>query len=149
MKIILLKDTPGYGKKGEVKEAADGYARNFLIAKGFGAIATPQIIAKVQNEKHQADEKQKRLEAKLIGMQKELSGKKLQFTLKAGGAGQVFGSVHEQDVIAKIKEKFNIELEKKQITLPRGMRTAGQYPFEIKLVPGVVAKPIIEIIAEK
>ena len=148
MKIILLKDTPGYGKKGEVKEASDGYAKNFLIAKGFANIATPQIIAKVQNEAKQAGDKQKRQEEKMRGMQKELTGKKLQFVMKTGANGQVFGSVHEQDLINKIKEKFGIELEKKQITLPKGMRALGAYPFEIKLVAGVIAKPIIELIKE-
>jgi large subunit ribosomal protein L9 len=148
MKVILLKDTPGYGKKGEVKEAADGYAKNFLIAKGFAQLATPQIIAKVQNEQHQADEKQKRYEQRLRNVQKELNGKKFEFALKVGNTGQVFGSVHEQDIVTRIKEKFDIEIEKKQITLPRGMRIVGSYPFEIKLAPGVVAKPIIDIIAQ-
>lgn len=148
MKIILTKDTPGYGKKGEVKEAADGYAKNFLIAKGFAQMATPQIIAKVQNEQHQADEKQKRHEGRLRTVQKELGGKKLQFALKGGAGGQVFGSVHEQDVIARVKEKFDLEIEKKQIVLPKGMHRTGEYPFEIKLGPGIVAKPIIEIITE-
>jgi large subunit ribosomal protein L9 len=148
MKVILLKDTPGYGKRGEVKEAADGYAKNFLIAKGFAQVATPQIIAKVQNEQKQADDKQKRHEQRLHHAQKELNGKKFEFSLKVGSGGQVFGSVHEQDIITRVKEKFDIELEKKQVTLPKGMRVVGSYPFEIKLGTGIIARPLIEIIAQ-
>lgn len=147
MQVILIQDVPGTGRKGEIKEVSDGYGRNFLISKGLAEPATAQIIAKIENEKKQLEKKKGKLEEQSRQVQKQLNGAVLQFTVKAGAQGQIFGSVHEADVIGKIGAKYGMILEKRQITMPKHMKALGEYPFEVKLAPNLVAKPIIKLVS--
>ena len=148
MKVILLKDVPGTGRKGEVKEFNDGYARNFLINKNLGAPVTPQLLSKIQNETKQKLASQQKQLSQIQKIKSDLENRIFTILVKTGDKGQVFGSVHEKDIIEKIKEKTNYEFEKNQIILPKKIKELGEYQFEIKLASGVIAKPKIKL-AEK
>ena len=148
MKVILIKDISGVGKKGEVKEFADGYAKNYLIAKGFATLATQQIIATAKNEELQQKNKQERINKYNLEFKSKLEGRTFNFALKTGANNKLFGSVHEQDIVERIKSKTNIEIEKRNVFLPKQMKQIGEYECEVKIATGVTAKIKINITSQ-
>ncbi len=141
MQVILLKDVPGVGKKNELKEVNDGYAKNFLLAKNFAVVATPQVVSKMHNEAHQAAEKARRENERAAEAAADLSRRTFTFVVKVGDKGQVFGALHEREVAEKISEKLGVHVDKKQVVLPK-MKELGEYTCEVKL-GGTVAHPKI------
>jgi large subunit ribosomal protein L9 len=148
MKIILLKDQPGIGKKGEVKEVSDGHAKNYLIAKGLAEQATPQMIAKIQNENRQQQEKQRKESEANLRTKSKLQGKVLEFRLKTGANNQIYGSIQDTDVARMVNNKFGLGLNRKQIAIPHGMKRVGNYTCEVEIAKGFVAEITISIISE-
>lgn len=147
MKVVFLKDASGAGRKGEVKEFSDGYARNFLIAKGFAVAASDEILRKIQNEQKQQQAKEHKEQERNLKIKNDLDKRTFAITVKVGNKGQVFGSVHEKDVADRIKEKAGYEIDKKQVTIPKHIKELGEYEIEIKLSNGVIAKPKIKLTA--
>jgi large subunit ribosomal protein L9 len=148
MKVLLIKDISGVGKKGEVKDFADGYAKNYLIAKGFARLATQQIISSAKNEELQQKNKKEKIDKRNLEFKSKLDGRTFTFVLKTGANKQLFGSVHEQDVVERIKSKLNIDIEKRNIILPKQMKQVGEYECEVKIVSGVSAKIKINITSQ-
>jgi len=146
MKVVLTKDISGVGRRGEVKEFNDGYARNFIVAKGFGVVATEQVLNKIRNEQNQQEAKKKKEQEHHLKMKADLDKRTFTLLVKVGDRGQVFGSVGEKDVAARIKEKTSYEIEKTHISIPRGIKTLGEYEIEIKLGAGITAKPKIKLV---
>ncbi len=148
MQVVFIKELSGTGKKGEVKEFNDGYARNFLIAKGYAMPATAQILSKIKNEQAQAQAKKKKEEEQARKISDDFAKRTFTLSVKVGDKGQVFGSIHQKDVLERIKEKMNLELEKSQIILPKQTKELGEYEFQIKLNNGITAKSKIKLINE-
>ncbi len=149
MRVVFQKELPGIAKKGEVKDFNDGYARNFLIAKGFAIQATPQLINKIQNEAKQNQEKEKREIEHAERFKADLDKRTFTIKVNVGNKNQIYGSIHEKDVITRIKEKTGRELDKGQIVLPKHLKEVGEHQFEIKLGHGIVAKPKIKLEANQ
>lgn len=147
MKIILLKDVKTLGKKGEVINASDGYARNYLIPKGFAEEANKANLH-IWNNKKEAERKQKLAEIeaaqKLAG---ELKGKEINLSVKSGENGRIFGSITGKDISDELNKKFKINIDKKKIAV-NNIRQLGTYDVEVKLYPEISTK-IKVIIAEK
>jgi large subunit ribosomal protein L9 len=146
MQVIFVKDLPGTGRKGEAKEFNDGYARNFLITKGYAVIASEQALNKINNEQKQQDAKKKRELERNTDIKNELDKRTFTLVVKVGDKGQIFGSVSEKDVLLKIREKTKLDFEKNQITLPKNLKQLGEYPMQIKLGKGLVANPKIKLV---
>lgn len=146
MQVVFIKELPGSGKKGEIKEFNDGYARNFLISKGYAVPATPQMISKLKNEQAQAEAKKKKELEQAQRLKEDFAKRTFTVSVKVGDKGQIFGSVHEKDVLERIQEKMNLALEKNQITLPKQIKELGEYQFQIKLANGVTATSKIKLI---
>ena len=144
MKVILLKDVKALGKKGDVKEVADGYARNFLFAK---ELAIPASAGNINMRNHELKLEQER-EAKRLAKAKEqaaaLDDKTITVFAKCGDAGRLFGSVTTADLAAAL-EAMGQKIEKKKIELPEQMKTLGKYPAILKLYPNVQAKITVEV----
>lgn len=140
MKVILTQDVKGSGKKGDLVNVADGYAKNFLLKKGLAVIADSNAV-NVKNTQdaaarhHAAVELQKAQE-----VAKTLSGKSVNLTAKAGSNGKLFGSVTAKEIAEKLKKSFGIEVDKRKISLESDIKAFGSYPFEVKLHTGVSAK---------
>jgi large subunit ribosomal protein L9 len=145
MKVVFLKDLPGTAKKSEVKEVNDGYAKNFLIAKGFAQMANDKILSQLQNQAKQKEEHDRKLIQKYENLKAELDKRTFTIEVQAGEKNQMFGSIHEKDVLLKIKEKLNIDLDKKQIILPK-IKETGEYQFEVQLASNIIAHPKIKVI---
>jgi large subunit ribosomal protein L9 len=145
MKIILLKDDKKVGKKGEIVNAKDGYARNFLIPKGVAIEATTANIKRLERDKkHEAA-----IEAKLVDDAKVLAEKLekvgIEIKIKAGDSGKLFGSVATKDIAAEYKKQHKIEIDKKKIDLKDPIKTVGIFEVNVKLHPKVIAKAKVTV----
>lgn len=147
MKVILLKDIKTLGKKGDVINASDGYARNYLIPKGFAEEAN-KINLNVWNSRKEAERKQKLAEVEAAQkLASELKGKEISLTVKSGENGRIFGSITGKDISDELNKKFKVDIDKKKIAV-NNIRQLGTYDIEVKLYPEISTK-IKVIIAEK
>jgi len=139
MKVILLQDVKGVGKKDEVINAADGYVRNFLFPRKLAVEATKQNLA--QLEKKQAGAKAQKAkeldEAKILKSQ--LEGETITLALKTGGGDRLFGSVTNKEVAAAIFAELDLNIDRKKITIPNAIRTLGSHKAEVRLHTDVTA----------
>lgn len=139
MKVILLQDVKGQGKKDEVLEVNEGFARNFLIKKGLAEAATPTKINELNQKKAAASyHKQEEFKA-MQALAAEIKGKQFTVNIKVGKEGKVFGSVTSQDIAQSLKNA-GYEVDKKKIVLPTGFKTVGDYDVDVKLTEGVATK---------
>ncbi|MFI3213831.1 MAG: 50S ribosomal protein L9 [Eubacteriales bacterium] len=139
MKIILLEDVKTLGKKGQIIDANDGYARNYIIPKKIGIEASPKNLndLKLQNSNKERVAKEQLEEAQNFG--KELETKAIIVTMKAGEGGRSFGSVSSKEIATAYKDQWNIELDKKKIQISDSIKTFGTHEVKVKLHPKVTA----------
>lgn len=133
MKVIFTQDVKGKGKKGEMKEVADGYARNFLIPKGLATAATADNINTMKLQKKANDARIAEEKANALATAEKLKGCQVVIKAKAGGSGKLFGSVTSQEVADALKEQFGIELEKNRIVQAEPIKAFGAYTLKAKL----------------
>ncbi|MDE6124449.1 MAG: 50S ribosomal protein L9 [Eubacterium sp.] len=144
MKVILKADVKGLGKKGELVNASDGYARNFLFPKGLAVEANATAMNDFNNKEnakkyHKAEE----IKAAQADAQK-LEGKTFKLTAKAGANGKLFGSVTAKDVSAKIKAEMNLDIDKRKIAMA-DIKQFGTTEAEVKVYQGITAKIYIQV----
>lgn len=145
MKIILLQDEKKLGKKGEIIEASEGYARNYILPKKIGVEATPKNLndlklQKANNEKVAQEQLQAAQE-----FAKVLETKQVVVKVKAGEGGKMFGSVSSKEIVAEFKKQHDIELDKKKIVLADSIKAFGNYEVAIKLHPQVTGKFVVKV----
>lgn len=146
MKVILLTDIKGVGKKGEVVNASDGYARNFLFPRKLAQEATDANM-NVLNQKKESERRKKLLE--LEAAQKladSLKGKEVKITAKSGESGRLFGAITSKDISDALKKQYNIDVDKKKIVMDT-IKALGRYEVELKLYAEVSTKVNV-VIAE-
>ncbi len=148
MKVILKSDIKGVGKKDEVINASDGYARNFLLPKGLAVEANSANMSKLKaKEDSKAYKKeQEREEAKKIA--DRLAGIQLKVPVKAGENGKIFGGVSAKEIADLLKTNYNIEVDKKKIDLKETIKTLGLRVITIKLYDGVVGNLKVDVISK-
>ena len=147
MKIILLKDVKGTGKAGEIKEVADGYARNCLIKKGLAEEATSVKVNSL-NIKKDAQDFHKKEEIKALKEQaSKLNGEKITVKIKCGENGKIFGSITSKEIAESLAEK-GFSVDKKKILLKDGIKSLGEFQVEVKFLPDVFAKIKVEVIPQ-
>ncbi len=146
MKVILKENVQNLGQKNEIKEVADGYARNYLFPNNLAKKATESEVkkAKMLQEKREKAKEKKR--EKLEKMANEIEGKKVEFTMKTGEKGQLFESVHKKDIVEKIKELGYKEVEEKHINLENPIEKEGEYEVNLNLGENLSSK--IEVIVK-
>lgn len=145
MKVILLKDVKGTGKKGEVKEVSDGYARNFLLARKLAVVADNTAIKELQEKnKSQEIRAQKEYEA-AVELGKKMEELNIVIYSKAGEGGRLFGSITSKDIAEQVKKQYNIEVDKRKITLDEPIRVLGSKFVEIKIHQKVVTKIRVDV----
>ena len=145
MKVILLKDIKGTGKKGDVKEVSDGYARNFLFPKKLAVQAgTTEVKELNEKKKSQEIKKQKEYEA-AVELGKKMEEMNVTLYSKAGDGGRLFGSITSKDVAAQIKKEHGIEVDKRKVMLDEPIRTLGSRFVEVKIHQKVVTKIRVDV----
>lgn len=148
MKVILLSDIKGVGKKDQVIEASDGYARNFLFPKKLAveANSTNMNNLKAKQESNQYRKDVEKQEAQKIA--EKLKGIMLKVRVKAGENGKIFGGVTSREIAEGLKKDYNIVIDKKKIMLADTVKTLGTITVDIKLYEGVTGKLKVDIIAD-
>ena len=136
MKIILQKDVPTLGRKGEIKNVPDGYARNFLFKRGLAITATEETMEELERQKTSDQKKKEKELAQLSELSKKLNGLALKTTLKMGERGEAFGSVSPARIISLMEEK-GFHIGKSNIALEHPIKTLGEHKIKIKLEHGL------------
>lgn len=147
MKVILLQDVKGQGKKGEVVEVNEGYARNFLIKKGLAEAATAAKLNDISMKKAAADFHKAEEVAAMRALAAEIKDKSFTVKIKAGANGKVFGSVTGGD-ISSVLAAAGYAVDKKKIVLPQPIKVLGSYDIDLKLMEGIVSRIKIEVVGE-
>ena len=145
MKVVLLKDVKGSGKAGDIIDAKDGFAQNFLIKKGLAKPADNQALNENKAQK-QAQEFHRQEQLKFNKeLREKLDGISVTIQVKSGAGGKFFGSVTNKEVADKLFE-LGFDIDKKKITVPNGIKTAGTYPVTIRISAEETAKISVDII---
>ena len=145
MQVILLCDMKGNGKKGDLVEVSDGFARNFLLPKKLAKIADKEAILELNSQKlakqHKLDEQIK--EAKILA--EKLENKTVKVSAKAGENGKLFGSVTAKEIAQEIKKEYNLDGDKRKINLSEEIKSFGTYKISIKLHQGIVTQMLVVV----
>lgn len=148
MKVILLKDVKGSGKAGDTLNVADGYARNFLIAKGFAIEATAKNMNDLAGKKASAQHKLDVEKAENEKIASKLDGKEIIIKAKAGQGGKLFGAVTSSTVADAVKAQFSQAIDKKKINLSSEIKGYGEFTAVIKMSQGVSCTVKIKVVEE-
>lgn len=147
MEVIFVKDLKGQGKAGEKKNISDGYAKNFLIPKGFAIEATKANLNDLKGKKEsEAFKKEQELKA-ANELKAKLETITVKLKTKAGDNGKLFGSITSKDISEELKKQYSIDIDKKKIVLPDGLKETGNFEIDAKLYPSVSGK--IKVCIEK
>ena len=137
MKVILLQDVKSVGKKGDILDANDGYARNFLLPKKMAVPATSDNLNNLKLQKNNQEKvAQEQLEA-AQNLAKELESKEVVLAIKAGEGGRTFGSVSSKEIAQAFKEQCGMEIDKKKIQMEEAIKSFGTHEVKVKLHPKV------------
>lgn len=148
MKVILLDNIKGVGKKDEVINASDGYARNYLLPKKLAVEANAENMSKLNNKK-EANSYKKDLEKQAAEeIAKKLKGILLKIKVKAGENGKIFGGVTAKEISDNLKSQYQIEVDKKKIELKEQIKTLGSFSVTIRLYEGVTGTLKMEVLAQ-
>ncbi|MCQ2416690.1 MAG: 50S ribosomal protein L9 [Oscillospiraceae bacterium] len=147
MKVIFLQDVKGTGKKGEIKNVSDGYARNFLIGKGLAVEATKENLNKLAGQQASAQHKLDVAKQEAMEQAEKLNGKTLVIRAKAGQGGKLFGAVTPGNVSEELEKQFGFAVDKRKLVINSEMKNAGDYNAEAKLFNGVSAKFTVSVVA--
>ena len=145
MKVILLQDVKGKGKKGQMLEISDGYARNFLLPRKLAVEATPDAVNTMRMNDKAAAEKAAKERAEALETSKKLREMTVVVTAKGGGAGKLFGSVTSQEIADALKAKSGIVIDKRKIVLADPIKSVGTYTVQCKLGYEITAPLTVKI----
>ena len=149
MKVILLQDVKSLGKKGEIVNVNDGYARNFILPKKLGLEANGKNMNDLKLQKNnEAKVAKEHLEA-TKELAKQLEAGKVEVAIKVGEGGKVFGSVSNKEIAAEVKKQLGLEIDKKKVQLKDALKTLGTHKVPVKLHPEVTAEVTVEVKEEK
>ena len=146
MKEILTQEIKGVGKKDEIINANDGYARNFLFPKKMAVEANKQNMSLLQGRKDSANFKKEQDKEKANELKDKISKIMLTIKVKSGENGKIFGSITSKEISTELKKQHNIEIDKKKIMLKEAIKEQGTFTIEIKLYEGIIGKLKINII---
>ena len=148
MKVILKKDVKGLGKKEQMVEVSDGYAKNFLLPKGVAVLANATNVNIMKTKKEAEKRKKEKDIEKANKLAKEIKNITLEIKAKSGGAGRLFGSITSKDIVEKLKQDFNIDIDKRKLNLQDSIKTLGEHDIEIKLYTNINTKLKVKVIEE-
>ncbi len=146
MKVLLLADVKAQGKKGEIINVSDGYAKNFLFPKNLAKEATAQVINEVKAKNDSAAYKKETERKQAIELAEKINGAVIKFQTTGGADGRLYGAVTTKDIADEISKQIGITVDKKKIVLNDNIKRTGEYAVKIKLYPEVSAE--LKIIVE-
>ena len=147
MKVILTQDIKGVGKKDEVINANDGYARNFLLPRKLAVEANTANMSQLKGRQDSANFKKEQEKEEASAIKEKLSKIMLKINVKAGENGKIFGGVTAKEIAENLKKEYSIEIDKKKVLLPETIKNLGTFTVEIKLYEGIIAKLKLNVVA--
>ncbi len=148
MKVILKEDVSKIGKKGEMLDVSDGYARNYLLPRGLAEEATDGRRKEWDLRRKEQAQKADRAEKAALEAKRSIQGKQVSLKVSAGESGKLFGSVTTTQIGQAISSQLNIQVDKKDIRVPETIRQVGRYPFSVRLYANVEAELSVLVEAE-
>lgn len=149
MKVILTQDVKGVGKKDQILEVNDGYARNFLIPKKLGVQASSANLALLKSKQDSRDFKKQEEKKEAEQIKEKLEKIRLDIKVKSGENGRIFGGVTSKEISDVLKDKYSINIDKKKIELKETIKIVGITTVDIKLFEGIIGKVKVNVIPEK
>lgn len=148
MKVILLQDVKSLGKKDDIVDVSDGYARNFILAKKLGLEATPKNLNDLRLKKQHEDKVAAELLAEKQALAKVIEDESITLSIKIGEGGRTFGSISAKEIADACKKQLNHDIDKKKIVLKDQIKAVGTFTVDIKLHPQVVAHLTVKVVGE-
>lgn len=145
MKVILKQDVKGLGKKEQMVQASDGYARNFLFPRGLAVEASAANVNIMKTKKEAESQKKEREIAQAKDLAKKIKDITLTLKVKAGDNGKLFGSITSKDVAEAMKTQQKLEIDKKKLVMPESLKSVGTFEVEVKLYPEISSKFTVKI----
>jgi large subunit ribosomal protein L9 len=145
MKVILMQDIKGVGKKDEVINANDGYARNFLFPRKLAVEANTENMSKLKGRQDSVNFKKEQEKENAEKVKKQLSEMLLTIKVKAGENGKIFGSITSKEISTELKKQYNVDIDKKKILLKQAIKEIGTFTIDVKLYEGITGKLKINI----
>ena len=149
MKVILLQEVRGSGKKDQIIEVSDGFGRNYLLPRKLAREATPEAMNAVEKaqsaQKHRDDVKRQEAEAKA----RELKGKVIQLSVKGGAGGKLYGKVTNEAIAQALKNQYGMEIDKRKFEPEEPIKSAGQVLCTVRLSAGVSTRMVINVTVEE
>ena len=146
MKVILLKDIKGTGKKDQILEVSDGFARNYLLPRKMAREATNEALNSVQKAKEAQQYRENVKKSEAEAKARELKGKVVIVNARGGEGGRLYGSITAQEIGDQLKAQHGIEIDKRKIELDEPVRAAGQVLFTVRLAAGVSTRMILNVV---
>lgn len=145
MKVILLQDVKGTGKKDQIVEASDGFARNYLIPRKMAREATSEAINAIEKSKSADKHREDVRRAEAEERSRKLKGKVVQLTVRGGENGKLYGAVTNDQIAEALKQQHGVEIDKRKIEMEEPIKTAGQSFVTLKLMAGVSTRMIVNV----
>ena len=149
MKLLLKQDVKGQGKKGDIIDVSDGYARNFLLPRGLAVVADAKALNEIKTKKEAEIHKLEMVKQNAVKLTERLSGTTIKFTAPAGPDGKLYGSITAANISEALKTKENIDIDKKKIILEEHIKSFGTYVVDIKVYPEMTAKVTVVVTDNK
>lgn len=146
--MILKQDIRALGKKGDIKEVADGYGRNYLLPKGLAIEATSGNLKVLADQKEMTAQKELREMEEAKELAGRLDGLEINFKVKTGEGGRLFGSITGKDLADQIYQKTKIELDKRKLEIEDAIKNLGKYQVKVHLYKGITAEINVNVVAE-
>ena len=148
MKVILLQDVKGTGRRDQILEVSDGFARNFLLPRKLAREATAEALNSIEKAKEAQQHREDLKKAEAEQKARELKGKLVVVKAKAGEGGKLYGSITVAEIADALKEQHGVEVDRRKIELEEPIRAAGQTTFTIRLTAGITTRMVLNVVAE-
>ena len=148
MRVVLRDDVESLGKKGDLVDVADGYARNYLVPRGLAMKATRGVVAQAESMRRNRDAREARDRQAAEALVPQLAAKRVEVKARAGEGGKLFGSVTTTDIVAAVLEQTGVTLDRRNVTLEEPIRELGSVEVGVKLDAGVEATIGIDVVSE-
>ena len=148
MKVILLEDVKKVGRKFDVREVSDGYARNLLFPNGLAESATPSALKELEKKRAEIDKEDRELMKRLEEISRMLKDRNLEFPVKTGANGEIFGSVTKEMILKGLRDTGLIRTERVEIKLERPLKELGEHKVEVHLKKGITAELKVVLLAQ-
>ncbi len=149
MKVILLGDVKPLGRKGEIVDVAEGYARNYLLPRSLAREASKGALAVLGEQKKASEKREAQILAEAQALAERIAATKFTVRARAGSTGKLFGAVTNADVAAEINGALSVSLDRHRIEIKKQIKTLGSYPVEVRLHKAVTAKTTVDVIASE